>query len=96
MATRKRKFQPALSRTDGKATLTNLSKEPYITFSVRTTSPTTVCRYSRGTLEGNGKSQAYQIFGLTASSHREKHFYGSAFFFLLVGVLQESIHYFQA
>lgn len=45
----------SLSRTTGKMRVTNLSKEPYITFRVRTTSPTTVCRYSKGTLEGNGK-----------------------------------------
>jgi len=45
---------------------THLSKEPYITFSVRTTSPTTVCKYSRGTLEGNGnengKTQTWMNF----------------------------------
>lgn len=33
---------------------TDLSKEPYITFNVRTTSPTTVCKHSRGTLQGGG------------------------------------------
>lgn len=46
----------SLSRTTGKLRPTHLSKEPYITFNVRTTSPTTVCRYSRGTLEGNRKN----------------------------------------
>lgn len=45
----------SLSRITGKQSVTNLSKEPYITFRVRTTSPTTVCRYSSGTLEGNRK-----------------------------------------
>lgn len=41
--------------------LTRLSKEPYITFSVRTTSPTTVCRYSSGTLQAHGKKQLADI-----------------------------------
>ncbi len=81
----------SLSRTTGKLSLTHLSKEPYITFSVRTTSPTTVCRYSSGTLEGKrkmsntdvdkrlDKSNAHQIFGLTTGSHEEKHFRGFCF-----------------
>lgn len=54
MTGRKRKFKPAHSARP-RDILTDLSKEPYITFSVRTTSPTTVCRHSSGTLVADGK-----------------------------------------
>lgn len=46
----------SLSRSTGRSRPTNLSKEPYITFNVRTTSPMTVCRYSSGTLWGDQKN----------------------------------------
>ncbi len=75
----------SLSKTIEKLRLTNLSKEPYITFSVRTTSPTTVCRYSSGTLKEmekcheqnwiNFSSAASQIFAHTARSQKRKTFF---------------------